>query len=213
MTQFILNTEDFSDTAAWTPFDVTITANAQAAPAFASPYARLASNINDPSAALQGYLEGVYFSIPNDSQVYTASWHIRKLGSAPSVGAKLGLQLVNGTGVDHAIEFDAFTGVAANSPVNGGPSSFGVIDLDALWWRVWYTDSNNSTGNNAMRPYMAPALTTLPPGTGGESSAGIGSLDIWGANVTNIATVQVYASNPLRAAPFELTRRDSIFIF
>ena len=192
-------TEQF-DNSYWSAFDsCTRTADTHAAPVFAGDDAGLADTLDDASGAAGGSLFGTYETIPNDTSTWTASLYVRKTGDAtPDFFPLFGVQINGGTQLFPSVSMNTYSGVVASGG-DGAPDDMGVEDIDATWWRPWWSKANNNTGNTIARLYIYPAYSgTIGAGNDGTK---IGSIIIWGANLTNTPTVGVYEPEPFYEFP------------
>ncbi len=198
MANIVPKTEAFDDTAEWTQSDsLTVTANSDAAPAFAGSSAGRADTLVDANASNICTLTGGFHSIPSDSSDWLLSLFVKK-DTVTTRFPIIQIDMQNGTRVQAYALLDTMNGLITNT--GDGPGNFdaiGVVDVDALWWRFWARKANNNTGNNAIRCLFSPAYA--------DSSAGFslssltGSIIAWGANLTNTSTVQTYEPDPFYA--------------
>jgi len=189
-TNLVTKTEDFSH-ADWSNDTVTVTANTTAAPTFAGGSAGLADTLADNSAVVQGSLFSTYRAIANNATDWMTSVFIRKDATTTRF-PEITMQMIDGVGLYCGVQINTSTGAIANS-LDGAPDAKGVVDFDALWWRVWLRKANNASGNTSLRMGIFPARA----GTiGGSDSSTTGSIIAWGANQTNDSTVQTYAPDP-----------------
>lgn len=205
MSNVLLDTENFGS-ANWTNNGSTITAGAYAAPAFAGQSATAASNVEDASAAAVTNILQVVDPVPNDASDWVASVFIRKDAITTAYPA-LVLSFINGTQINAYIAIDPVNGLLTDVSGQTAADARGVIDVDALWWRVWMRKANNASGNTAARVILYSALSDTFGG--GFNSPSLRTLGAWGANLTNTSTVQTYDPNPFYAfgKTFNLVRR------
>lgn len=200
MANIVTFTEQF-DNGVWSAFDgCVVTADTHAAPAFAGDDAGLADTVEDTSNTVQSSLFGTYAVIPNDSSVWTTSVFIRKDANSARF-ADIQCQFAGGTGISCGISINTVTGAVANC-TDGAPDSSGVIDVDATWWRFWFTRANNNSGNTVLRSAIFPARAAT---LGGAPLGSImGSVIAWGMNQTNTGSVQEYEPNPFYSFPDDI---------
>jgi hypothetical protein len=194
MANILLKTEQLNDTSEWTASDgLTVTANTNAAPDFAGASASQADRLTDASAVNQCGLDGAYHTIANDTSDWTYSIYVRK-DTVTTRYPLLFLQFENGTVMTVGASFDTVGGTSAAASGFTAPDASGVVDAESLWWRCWIRHANNGTGNNAIRARIHPAHS-LTLGAAGNNSAQ-GSIDAWGANLTNSTSVMAYEPEP-----------------
>lgn len=196
-------TEDFSH-ATWASASVTVTTNTHAAPVFTGAHAGLADTVADNSAVAQGSLFEDYQTIVSDSSVWVSSIFVRK-DSNTARFPEFDMQMAGGTGTYCGVSVNTQTGAIADS-TDGAPDSKGVVDFDSLWWRVWFTKANNSTGNTVLRFGLFPARAVTIGGA--PSATPVDSIIVFGCNQTNDATVQTYVP-----APFYVFETPAAIIF
>ena len=184
-------TEDLSH-ADWAPNSgLTVTVNTHAAPSTAGAGAGLADTLTDPNAT-QGSIFSIYEDIPNDATTWVMSLYVRK-DADTSRFPQFFVQMVTGTTVLGGVQMNTSTGALADIP-GAPPVTSGVVNVDANWWRVWWTKANNNTGNNAARVGIIPCATDSLGGS--DVGSLTGSIIVWGVNMTNDATVQTYQPAP-----------------
>jgi hypothetical protein len=195
MANIVTQTENFNH-ADWTQFSsLIVTTNTHAAPAFAGINATLADTLEDATGAAQSGMQSTFRTISNDSSDWVTSAFVRK-DATTSRFPELLCQFANGTGIVAGISYNTSTGEIANATA-GAPDASGVDDIDATWWRFWFRKANNGTGNTSLRTLCFPArATTLG---GGNNSAAVGLIVLWGVNQTNTSTVQTYEPDPFYA--------------
>jgi len=154
MANLILHTEDFLD-AEWTNSNLTLTANFAAKPADLTPNARAASKFDDPSAAVQTNLLGTFYDVPANSTV-VGSLFVQK-DAVTSRQPSLAVHFVGGVAKLVGIILNTSTGVASVPTGDGSaPTAFGVIDYDAIYWRVWVKQTDVDS-NVSVRLIFSPA--------------------------------------------------------
>jgi hypothetical protein len=206
MPNVLHHTEEFNH-AYWTAADgLTVSANAFAAPAFAGGSAGLADTLTDPTGANSGILLGTDETIPADSSDWTASLYVRKDADSARFPMFV-LHLSSGTAVFASVSFNTVTGAIA-AGVDGTPDASGVVDVDSLWWRLWWRKANNGTGNNAARLYIYAAHATSLGGSG--SSTPTGDLTLWGAQLENASVVGTYVPDPFYTFSVSQTAMTSV---
>lgn len=184
----VTSTEALDDTGVWTANSTTVTANSQAAPAFAGGSAGMADTVADNSAAAQGNLVGTFYTISADTSDYIGSVFIRKDAVTdrwPEIVTNIN------TGVNGLVSINTSTGAIADGSTP--PAASGVVDVDANWWRLWMRIANDGAGT-AIRIYVYP--DHLDALGGSTTSGGTGSAVFWGFNITNDSTVQTYQPEP-----------------
>jgi len=185
-------TEQF-DNAYWSGTSL-VTANTAAAPSGFGVNAGLADTLEDNSAVAAQFLVSTYETIPNDSSDWLASLFVKK-DAITSRFPRLVLQMNGGSGPLSGVSLNTSTGAV----VEGGETfpattAKGTVDYDALWWRVWWRVPNDSSSNTQARFFLAPGYTGI---TGDINDPTImGSIIIWGANLTNTSTIQPYEPEP-----------------
>ena len=196
MANILHYTEQFEN-AYWTGFDtLVVTPNTHAAPAFAGVNAGMADTVEDASASVYSSLFGTFETIPNDSSEWIASVYIRK-DAVTSRFPAFAIQFQGGTNLSWGASMNTATGAFGiyDSP---GPTSSGVEDIDAEWWRWWVNPVNNSSGNTQARMALYPAAFDTSPGVGLNGGL-LGSIVPWGINLTNTAALDTYDPEPFYA--------------
>lgn len=174
--------EDFTNTSYWTAWDgLVVTANTHAAPASLGISAGMADTIEDTNGGIVSSLYLGFQEIPVDTLTYCISLFIRKDANTsrfPNIGA----QMVNGTTVLGGLSCNTQAGTVAEA---GAVVDSGCVDVDATWWRFWFTLTNNL--NDDVRIWIEPAQAATLGGSpdGGLINTGIIAI---GAAIQVVAT-------------------------
>lgn len=192
-TNILLYTEQFGGWTNFNGFGV-LTSGTYAPPSFAARGAYNADTLADSDTGNQCNWYQTPAKGTNDSTSWTFSVHVRKDAITTRFPAFLCTFEQGGTDKVRGVRLNTSTGAIAAHPSWGGPASSGVIDVDANWWRVWMTETDNASGNTKAGFAIYPAqCSTL---SGGDDSTTVGSVVVWGANITHDATVQPYTPSP-----------------
>jgi hypothetical protein len=196
----ILTYTEAVDNAAWTKPgapDVTVTADTHAAPAFAGASAGMADTLADLSTA-SAYVHQTKAKGSNDTANWCASIYVRKDAITTRVPEFVMEFRDVGTTKARGVRLNTSTGVTGNyAGQTAAPTSHGVVDVDASWWRLWMIEPDNATGNTNIRFTIFPAKSVTE--TTGNSSALTGSIVVWGANVEKVDAVTAYQPDPFYA--------------
>ncbi len=190
-------TEQF-DNAAWSNASTTVTADTFAAPGFTGTKANRADTVQDATgAAVSSLTQDVGSSVVN-SLDYTGSIYVRK-DAVTSRFPAFQMSFLGATGVDAFVALNTSTGVVSDIVGLGAADAKGVVDVDSLWWRIWWRKANNATGNTLARMVVYPALS----GTLGQSfdSSILGSIVAWGAQIEQASAVGTYVPSPFYSLP------------
>lgn len=167
------------DNGYWSIVGATFTSTTEIAPN-GTP---TATTLVDDNASSYEYI-GRNITIPNDSSSYTFSIYVKKTtgGTAPGFAVNSGL---NGgaTPITRSQRLNTDTGVVTSAT---------AIDAGA-YWRIYWTLTNNSTGNTNIYFNIYPAAR-LASG-GGDDPTATGSATIWGVQVTRGTDLIDYAPN------------------
>lgn len=154
------------------------------------------------------FFDGIYQSlaVPNDSSPRCFSVFVEKTagGTSPTFG--INFRYAGGTPVVGTIRLNTDTGATAGS-ATGGAMDYGVF------WRLWCTITNNSTGNVTMNVELYPA--TDFNGSLVDNAAATGSAKIWGAMLNNGTTPGPYcrtAGTPLYAGTTVWTQNPALMM-
>lgn len=193
MANILSNTEDFS-AGNWSPGSgLVVTTNTQAPPTFAGINATGADKVEDNSAVVVANLISNFITIAVDSSDWLFSIFVRKDSNITRFPNFVS-QFSGGSGTLAGISLNTQTGAIAD--VSGGafpPDASGSVDVDSLWWRVWWRKANDSS-NNAVRIFIGAANTdTLG---GGDVVDLVDFITAWGANITNTTSLQTYEPDP-----------------
>lgn len=195
MSNLLTHTEDFSHPD-WALTSATVTANTWAAPTTAAVGAGMADTVEDASAVDLGYIQNVPKTITSDSSAWLASVYIRKEAARTSDFPELYLSMTGGTTILAGIAFNPTSGVIG-FPSGGFVDASGVVNVDTDWWRVWWRKANNNSGNVSIVLRVYPAMDHVFES--GPDASAVGTLTVWGANLTNTSTVQTYEPDPAYA--------------
>lgn len=175
-------TEDFTSST-WTKYRSTITSNAAIAPNGLQVADKLVPN--------SGQTQGAIFNATAlpilSGSVYTASIYAK--------AAELGFVFVSlnarGSTTAQALCVNLSTGAVSNQ---GALGTYTVTDVGNGWWRISCTGTSNTTGAYIEAyPLAAPGTDTSYTGNG---TSGI---FVWGAQLSNSASVDPYSSNGFAA--------------
>jgi len=97
-------------------------------------------------------------SVPNDSNTHIVSIYIEK-DDDESRFPELHAKLNNGSGDNQACQLNTMTGSTTMRVDGGAADSCGAID-SGIWWRLWVTATNDTSGNNEIEPFIYPSVTT-----------------------------------------------------
>jgi hypothetical protein len=190
MANLVTSTEALDDTGVWS-VDAVLTTNTHAAPAFAGVNAGMADTLNDDSATVTEGVVGLYYDIPANTNDYVGSVHIRK-DAVTDRWPQLIMNMLSGP-IGH-VDLNTSTGEAAANTTGGtAPAAFGVVDVDANWWRLWMRIPNNGSGTSIRLTAYPSRVSAL---NGDFGSAFTGSAVYWGFNITQSSTVQAYEPEP-----------------
>jgi hypothetical protein len=191
----IPNTEDFS-AGNWNPGSVVVTTNTSAPPAFAGTQATSADKLEDVSAVATSFIINTSVAIPVDSSSYIASLFIKKDSDTTRFPAFL-LQFTDGSGQLTGVSFNTSTGAIANYfNVSPAPADKGVVDVDSLWWRIWFKIANDGT-SSLVRVFIVPCQANTI-GQNDDATL-VGFITGWGVNLTNTSALQTYEPDPFYA--------------
>jgi hypothetical protein len=151
--------------AAWVAANLAVIADSFIAPNGITE----ADTLTDASAVATGQIQQD-IAIPNDGTSYVHSEYIR---AGTSLRCRIGLLLTGGTPVDNSVEIHPVSGVIL-SQTGAAAGVETLIIGTTIWFRVWITATNNTSGNIIARPYIQPASGNV---------ANIGSIFAWGAQV------------------------------
>jgi len=193
MANLVTKTETLDDAGVWTLTSATVTANSQAAPAFAGANAGLADTVADNSAAAQGSIVGTYYNISADTNNYIGSVFVRK-DAVATRWPDFFLQFVGGP--VGFVNLNTSTGAIADGSTPAAEK--GIVDWDATWWRLWLRVANNGSSTQVRVGLYPDHLDALG---GAGQSAGTGSVVLWGFNITQASTLQPYVPDPFYAFP------------
>lgn len=195
MANLVLDTEMLDDVGTWSRNDSpTVTADFYSPPSTAAPGANGAEKVEDTDGLTLFSNLTQNITIPNDSNSYVCSCFMRK-DAVTTRFPELRLLFVNGTLLVYGLQLNTSTGAAAADPDWTVPISSGVVDVDANWWRPWFQGANNNTGNTIAEIAIYPAITDAGLGTTAHASA-VGSIGVWGVNLTQSTVLLPYEPNP-----------------
>lgn len=179
-------TEEFDD-AYWTATS-SVTADTNDPPSAFGINATDADTINDDSGAAVTGITGTFEDITVDTTDWVCSLFVRKDAISTRFPSFV-VQLLGSPSVFAGLSINTATGAIAST----GATASGTIDVDTAWWRVWFRVANNGTAN-AARIFFNPS----PTGTlgGSDDSAIMGSVVVWGVNMTNSSVLQAYDPDP-----------------
>jgi hypothetical protein len=102
-----------------------------------------------------------------------------------------------GTAKDAGFRLNTKTGATGTHSSPGAPAQYGVVDVDANWWRMWMIEPDNASGNTQISLALFPAVTAAANGiNGGGVSTAMGSIVAWGANIIHADTLSAYEPDP-----------------
>lgn len=186
--------EDFSN-AAWSKLGITVTANQAVSPNGLTT-ADLAVVNNGPQSPSQ-----LYQQLPGGqiSTTMTLSGYVKKSGASyASIG------WLYSAGVYCAASFNLDTQTLTRSAALGGFTIIGTPSITALadgWFRISITATTPSTAAFSIFPGIWPRVVPWTSGNpdAGDTGNGTSGIFVWGAQLSNSASVDPYSSNGFAA--------------
>jgi archaellum component FlaG (FlaF/FlaG flagellin family) len=130
-----------------------------------------ATKITDDSSTNYEFLSRS-ITIPNNTQPYTFSIYVKKTSGGTAPGFAINSSLSGGTTVNSNQRLNTDTGAVTSANV--------ISEGD--YWRMYWTLTNNNTGNTSLNISIYPAARL--PGTTTDTPTATGSATIWGMSVT-----------------------------
>jgi hypothetical protein len=172
--------------------DASVTQNAGTSPALDNT-----ATLLDDNNATQTRGRSTSFSITSGATAYTGSIFIK---AGTSSVASLRISLVGGTSIAAEAVINLLTGEAQWRSGASGTTLHPVVPCGGGWYRLAFTITDNSTGNNTLGFEVRPAFNSTYTNT--PDAAATGTALFWGAQ----CEIGSFATSPIITAGSAVTR-------